>query len=140
MCSPCSRAHFAPIATACVSSPREWAVSVGSHLQQDVDNSKAPPHPGALLPLFDPVHHRKPRYKKWRWFSLRHSCHLSVLQSVFSAPPGASCTMVLRKIIQITFVVLSIVISAAMVWPLRKRIYSRNSDLRIRKYYPSKQP
>ena len=41
--------------------------------------------------------------KNWRWFSLRHSCHLSVLQSVFSAPPGASCTVVLRKIIHKTF-------------------------------------
>ena len=35
------------VATACMSSPRDWAVSVGSHMQQDVEMSLAPPHPVA---------------------------------------------------------------------------------------------
>ena len=36
------------------------------------------------------------KYKTLTRVSLRHCCHLSVLQRVFSAPPGASCTVVLR--------------------------------------------
>ena len=47
VCTPCSRAHFGRVTTACVSSPRDWAVSIGSHMQQDMDISKAPPHLGA---------------------------------------------------------------------------------------------
>ena len=63
-CSPCSHAHSGRFTTACVSSPRDWAVSIGSHMQQDMDISTAPPHLGTLLPLFDPVHVRKPRCQK----------------------------------------------------------------------------
>ena len=33
--SPCSHAHFGRATAACVSSPRDRAVSVGSHMQQD---------------------------------------------------------------------------------------------------------
>ena len=32
---------------------RQWAVSIGSHMQQDIDISEAPPHPGAPIPLFE---------------------------------------------------------------------------------------
>ena len=39
MCGPCSRAHFGCVPTACVSSPRDWAVSIGSHMQQNMDIS-----------------------------------------------------------------------------------------------------
>ena len=55
-----SRAHFDRATTACVSSPRDWAVSVGSHMQQDMGISQAPPHPEAPFPWFDAVHFRKP--------------------------------------------------------------------------------
>ena len=41
---------FGRAASACVSSPRDWIVSVGSHMQQDMDMSEAPPRPGAPLP------------------------------------------------------------------------------------------
>ena len=34
-CIPCSRAHFTLVPTACVSSPRDWAVSRGSHKQNN---------------------------------------------------------------------------------------------------------
>ena len=34
--SLCSHAPFGRVATACVSSPRDWAVSTGSHMQQDM--------------------------------------------------------------------------------------------------------
>ena len=34
---------FIRVPTACVSSPRDWAVSNGSHMQQDTVNSPAPP-------------------------------------------------------------------------------------------------
>ena len=43
---------------------RDWAVSLGWHMQQDMGISKAPPHPGAPFPLTHAVHVRKPRYKK----------------------------------------------------------------------------
>ena len=43
------------VATACVSSPRDWAVSVGSHMQQDVEMSLAPPHPGAPFHALEAV-------------------------------------------------------------------------------------
>ena len=44
---------------------RDWAVSIGSHMQQDMDISKAPPHLGAPLPLFFfCVHVWEPRSKK----------------------------------------------------------------------------
>ena len=51
--SPCSRAHFGHVATACVSSPGDWAVSVGTHTQQDMGVSIAPPHLVAPAPLFE---------------------------------------------------------------------------------------
>ena len=34
---------FTRVPTACVSSPRDWAVSNGSHMQQDTGNTPAPP-------------------------------------------------------------------------------------------------
>ena len=37
VCSLCSRAHFGRVPTACVSSPRDGAVSTGAHMQQDMD-------------------------------------------------------------------------------------------------------
>ena len=52
VCSPCSRAHFGRVPTACVSSPRDRAVSTGSHMQ-DMDISKAPPHLGARTKIGD---------------------------------------------------------------------------------------
>ena len=39
----------------CVSSPRDWAVSTGSHIQQDIVISKAPAHLGAQFLLSDSV-------------------------------------------------------------------------------------
>ena len=91
-CSPCSRAHFSRLTTACVSSPKglgclHWLT------QQDMVISKAPPHLSAPLPPSFCVHLRKPRYKKLAMVSLRHGCQLALL---FSAPPGASCTVVIK--------------------------------------------
>ena len=39
--SRCSHAHIGPVATACVSSPKDWAVHISSHMQQDVGISLA---------------------------------------------------------------------------------------------------
>ena len=50
---PYSHAHFGRFTTACVSSPRDWAVSIGSHMQQDMGVSIAPPHLVAPIPLFE---------------------------------------------------------------------------------------
>ena len=53
--SPCSRANFTRVTTACVSSPCDWVVSTGSHVQQDVDISYAPPHLGGPYALRETV-------------------------------------------------------------------------------------
>ena len=76
VCSPCFRAHFGRLTTACVSSPRDWTVHIGSHKQQDTCISSAPPHPCAPCPSFLSVHVSKPRSKKWRSSLLRHCCCL----------------------------------------------------------------
>ena len=47
MCCPCSHALLGLVTTACVSWSRDKAVSIGSHMQQDVVISQAPPHLGA---------------------------------------------------------------------------------------------
>ena len=41
--SLCSHAHVGRVTTACVSSPRDWTVSIGSHMQLDTVISQAPP-------------------------------------------------------------------------------------------------
>ena len=41
----------------CVIATRDWAVSIGSHMQQDMDISKAPPHLDAPFALFE--HHSR---------------------------------------------------------------------------------
>ena len=46
---PCSRGHGGCVATARVSSPRDWAVAIGSHLQQDMNIPQASPEPCALF-------------------------------------------------------------------------------------------
>ena len=91
VCSPCSRAHFGRLPTACVSSPRDWTVHIGSHMQQDTCISPAPPHPCAPCPSFLSVHP-----KKWRSFLLRQ---LSFVQRVFSTPRGASCTVIVIEVV-----------------------------------------
>ena len=58
VCSPCSFAHLGRAPTACVSSPRDWTVCIGSHVQQDIDMSKAPPQHGAPFPLLQTAHVR----------------------------------------------------------------------------------
>ena len=47
--SPCSHAPFSRVATTQVSSPRDRAVSTGSHMQRNMVMSLAPPRLGALL-------------------------------------------------------------------------------------------
>ena len=61
---------------ACVSSPRDWAVSKSSHMQQDMGISFSPPRPGAPFPLFVTIQVGKPIVKKLRERPLRNSCHL----------------------------------------------------------------
>ena len=45
---------------------RDSALSVGSHMPQDMGVSEAPPHLGGPFPLCDTRHVRKPLSKKWR--------------------------------------------------------------------------
>ena len=90
-CSPCSRAHFGRVATACVSSPRDWAVSIGSHMQHDTDVSKVPPNLGAPITLFDAVQVRKQRSKTLAQVSPQTQLSCVLLRSVLSAAPGTTC-------------------------------------------------
>ena len=53
VCCPCSRAQLGCLNTECVSSPRDWAVSVGSHMQQKMGISEALPRLGAPIPLIE---------------------------------------------------------------------------------------
>ena len=48
---PCSRAHLGRATAACVSSPKRR--SIGSHMQQDMDFSKARPQLDAPIRLFE---------------------------------------------------------------------------------------
>ena len=57
---------------------RDWAVSMSSHMQQDMDISKAPPALRSFC--LNAVHVRKPRSQTL--------AIILVLQRVFSAPPG----------------------------------------------------
>ena len=62
--SPCSLGPFASVATACVSSPRDWAVSISLHMQQDMVISLAPLHLGA------PSYRSALTAIHWQWPSL----------------------------------------------------------------------
>ena len=67
------------------------AVSSGSHMQQDMGISLAPPHLGAPFNCLTPCTLENHDPKNWRCFPVTHRCQLCVFQSVFSAPPGATC-------------------------------------------------
>ena len=65
--SPCSDSPVARVATACVSSPRDRAVSISSHVQQDMVTSVAPPRVGAPCSFVRTVHGRKTWiHQHWR--------------------------------------------------------------------------
>ena len=63
-CNPCSRAHFGHVTAAC-HRQRDWALSKGSHMQQEMDIFLRRLHIlGAPPPSSITVHLRKPRHKK----------------------------------------------------------------------------
>ena len=76
---------------------RDGAVSIDSHMQQDMGISSAPPHLGTPFPLFDTVHVRKPRTTKLAITSTETSLSfVSVAARVFRpagplAPEGHRC-------------------------------------------------
>ena len=57
VCTPCSRAHFGRVTTACVSSPKRLGCLHSLAQQQEMDISEAPPHLGAPFALFE--HHSR---------------------------------------------------------------------------------
>ena len=61
-CVPCSHGTLTAYPPHMCHRQRDWAVTIGigSHMQQDMGISWAPPHLGAPFPLFDAVHVRKP--------------------------------------------------------------------------------
>ena len=89
--SPCSHAHFDRVSTACVSWPRDWAASGGTHIQQDMDTASALPCLCAPLSLLETFcvtrsrNWRKSLYEAW----LSSMC-VCVLHCVSHAPPGAT--------------------------------------------------
>ena len=65
---------------------RDWTVSIGSHMQQDMDISRAPPHRSAPIPLFEHRSRLKTTIQKiGDNFPLRQRCLVKVFQ------PGATC-------------------------------------------------
>ena len=63
-CNPCSCAHFGHVTAAC-HRRRDWALSKGSHMQQEMDIFLRRLHIlGAPPPSSITVHLRKPRHKK----------------------------------------------------------------------------
>ena len=67
--TPCSGAHIGLQPPHVCHRQRDWAVSVGSHMQQNMGISQAPPHLRAPLLLFDAVYVRKQRSKKMAMLS-----------------------------------------------------------------------
>ena len=118
------------VPAACVSSPRDGAVSMGSHMQQDMVISVATQRLGATLPLFDPVHLRKPRCKKFPTGSPETQLSfVSVTTRVFGPAGRILQSGVTKNNSQNKFHVIAVVLSttvmsAATLWPLRKRIHS----------------
>ena len=88
---PTSRAS-----TACVSSPKDWAVSTSSHMQQDADMCKAPPHLSALFPQLEKVHSRNLDRTNHYNFPFDNGTSRCVWRRVFSAPPGAKAGFMTR--------------------------------------------
>ena len=110
-------------------------------MQQGMDISKAPPHPAErFLPLafFDPVHLRKPRYKKFPTVSPETQLSFVIVTTRVFGPArrilhsGVTKNNSKNMFHVITVVLSTRVISAAMVWPLRKRIHSRDIGTRTR--------
>ena len=101
---PCSHAPFIRVPTACVSSPRDWVVSNGSHMQQDTGNTPAPPRlsdflcvtytpapprlSALLCDMFLTVGHKDQDSEKSAIISLEDACRRRACQSVRFAPPG----------------------------------------------------
>ena len=66
----------------CVSPPTDWAVSIGSHAQQNMDISQAPPRPSTPLPSLETTHVRSPDPKNGcsfskKWSSVRVATRVS---------------------------------------------------------------
>ena len=57
--------------TACVSSPGDWAVSVGSHMQQGMERFLSA---STSTPFLGNRWRHSPHSKNWRWIHSRHSC------------------------------------------------------------------
>ena len=85
MCTPCSDAHFVRATTACVSSPRDWAVSKGSHTQLDTVVSSTPPRLGAPFPWLRTCRNLDPRIGGDVFFGVTCPSSLRVATRVF--PP-----------------------------------------------------
>ena len=111
--SPCSRGPFGCVATACVSSPRDWAVSISLHMQRDLVISLAPLHLGAPSSTssnrsaLTAIHWQWPslgiclRRQRSQWSSMTSS---SVTLSV--VPSRALCQVPFDEIGRTTFPVL----------------------------------
>ena len=95
---------FIRVPTACVSLPRDWAVSNGSHMQQDTGNTPAPPRLSDFLcvtytpapprlsalfcDMFLTVGHKDQDSGKSAIISPEDACRRCACQSVRFAPPG----------------------------------------------------
>ena len=134
VCSPCSRAHFGPIATrTCVIAKRLGCLRCLAHAAGCGHFYSA----STSRRTFDPASENHVS-KKLAIVSPETQLPLvSVTTRVFRPAGRILHSGVTKKstkhLFHVIAVVLStIVISAAMVWPLRKNFFSRNSNMRIR--------
>ena len=85
---PCSHALFGRVTNACVSPPMDSAVSFGSHMQQNVAISQAPPLQGAPYPSSWTVRHSEHKiYQTEDNLFLRVMC-CRCISHMFHVPPG----------------------------------------------------
>ena len=123
-------AHFGRVPNACASSPRDCAVSIGSHTS------------GSTASFVSQRSRLKTTIQKsGDSFLMRHSCQLLMLQIVFpfhraplaqkTSEVNFSCSRCVtnKKIIRRFIVLSTIVIPDAIVRPLRKRIYPETATL-----------
>ena len=88
-CRPLSAVHVSCplhlVTTTRMASPKDCAVLIGSHTQQDVAISVAPstPSPFNISVILSPSAPTEPEYTNWEWFPYEEIS----LHTVFSAPP-----------------------------------------------------
>ena len=112
---------------------RDWAVSIGSHMQQDMDISKAPPRLGAPIPLFEYRSRLKTTIQKIGEISAETALSfVSVPTHVFrtaghhmyrithTCTSGATCAVTVERKIR-KRAIRAVTVKKKIIWKTRKR-------------------